>query len=303
MSPEARRSLIVYGNCQAEAIAAILSKYPPIADEFRTTYLRSFNHPTDGWQKLTPQEVASCSVLLEQHDDAHPFPYHTDLPSDCRSVTFPDLDFNLLWPFTCVNPFSEPEPPLFPFGRFPYGDRVIIQCLTKNMPLEEIVEYYMTGWQDYKIDLNRLFEIENARLTARDEHCDVKMAPETIANFRTNRLFWTLNHPTTKSLVVVLERLLHAAFPHGGRYADIANTLTDHFARDPLGVISVPVHPKIAEHFELEWYDPLERYAYVEGTAYTYEDYFRTMIETSLRFKGTKKDDSTQQQSPSVSSL
>src|SRR5665213_1039641 len=135
------KTLIVYGNCQAEAISTIFRKDPVTEECFRVLYLRSFDHPSDGRDELRPEDVRDCGVLWEQHDP-RPFPHRDALPADCLTVKFPALDFNLLWPFNCPNPCDEPEPPVFPFGRFPYGDRIIIESIGKGMAPKKILNYY-----------------------------------------------------------------------------------------------------------------------------------------------------------------
>ena len=284
----AKPTLIVYGNCQAEAVHAILHRHPRIRDHFRPIYLRSFDHPVDGWQQLPAADVAACAVLFEQHDRRE-FPHRELLPEDCRTVKFPAMDLNVLWPFNRVNPYNRPEPPDFPFGRFAYGDSVIVDCIERGMRAREILEYYLERWDEYAPNLDRLLSLERARLAHRDAQCDIKMGHYVIEHFSQQRLFWTVNHPTNALVCQLIVDLMNTAFADEPPVTrdEIDATRNQYFEADPLGAISVPVHPKVAEHFHLEWYDPKERYVSFGGKRYTYVSYFETMIKTSLAFRLT----------------
>lgn len=286
------KTLIVYGNCQADAISSIFGEDPVTAECFRVLYLRSFDHPSDGWDELRSEDVANCAVLCEQHDDSRPFPYRDLLPVACHTIKFPAIDCTLLWPFSCDNPYNEPEPPVFPFGRFPYGDRIIIDGIEKGKPPAEILNYYRTGWERFGMNLDRLLEIESARLAARDARCDVKIGDFVLENFRRERLFWSNNHPTSVLLRELVHRLIAAGLPREPLFAelDLDATITYRFPPEgPLGVASIPVHPKIVEHFRLAWYDAGARHQSFGGVTFSEPEYFEAMIRESIAFREAKK--------------
>ena len=53
--------------------------------------------------------------------------------------------------------------------------------------------------------------------------------------------------------------------------------------------MEVPIHPKIAEHFALECYDPNEKFRAADGTLYSYTEYFSAMIRHSLDVKAANR--------------
>jgi hypothetical protein len=281
-----REPLIVYGNCQAEAITSTLAVDPLVSSLYDVAYYRSFEHPVDP-HLFAYDRDEKCRLLWEQHDPKH-FPKPDLLAPSCLTVRFPSVDLNLLWPFNCVNPYNAPEPPLFPFGRYPYGDRIVVNAINRGMPEAEILDYYLTGWDEYKIDLDRLLQLEAARMQARETHCDVGISDFVFANFHERRLFWTVNHPTSEMLAELMDRLLRASdlAQPALQDADVARTLASHFGTaGPLGVVSVPVHPKIAEHFNLQWYDPDGRYSSWDGGTSSYVEYFKGMIAHAFRMR------------------
>lgn len=282
------QSVIIYGNCQAEAIHAVLSRNPLLSQLFRFRYVRSFQHPSEEPPALAPEDLDDCALVAEQHDP-RPFPYRDRLPEGCPIVSYPSVDSNMLWPFNVQNIYDEPDPPAFPFGRFPYGDRIIAGCIKKGMKPKQILEYYFDGWESYKVDLDRLVQLETARLRARDAHCVVKMADYVIENLAKHRLYWTSNHPSPDLLRELTVRLIRKCFNNNAiieEQADIAGTIATHFGpRGPLGVIGVPIHPKVAEHLGLAWYQPTERLPYYGDRTLAYREYYKEFVASALRYK------------------
>lgn len=281
------QSLILYGNCQADAMTSTLRADAVVPNFYGIYYFRSFDHPTEGATSFDERVTRRCGLLWEQHDP-QAYPQAQLLPANAVVVRFPAADLNLLWPFNCVNPFNAPEPPTFPFGRYAYGDRIISQAIERGMNADDILDYYLNGWDDYKIDLDRLLQLETARIKARDARCEVKIGDFVLERFRKQRLFWTVNHPTSVLLAELIERLLHASerAQPALKDAEVAQTLREKFRPEgPLGVVGVPIHPKIAEHFELEWYDPNERYHSWDGKTYSYVEYYEGMIRQALRVR------------------
>jgi len=284
---EPKNTVIVYGNCQAEAVCVALQKDPLASKLLSIVYSSSFDNPNGMGAEVADEDIADCVLLYEQHDP-RTFPYRDRLPENCYIVEFPAVDLNLLWPFNCVNPYNAPDPPVFPFGRFPYGDRVIVAAIDQDVPPDEILDYYLNGWDQYKPDLDRLLALESARLDARDTPCDIRMAPYVMENFRKHRLFWAINHPANTLLEEIVERLLNEC----GRInptladADIASTLATYFGPyGPLGAVSIPIHPRVAEHFSLEWYNLNDKFRSWDGALYSYTEYFDAMIRESYAVK------------------
>lgn len=287
----ALKTLIVYGDCQAEATARVLERDPVVSKRARVIYSRSYEHPVEERQEIDRSDVARCAILCEQHDPSG-FRQRDQLPADCHIVRFPALDCNLLWPFNCPNPYNEPEPPVYPFGRFPYGDRVIVAAIDQGLPPDDILDYYLNRYEEYKIDLDHLLRLETARIRNREATCEVKMADKILERYTKERLFWAINHPTNALLEDLIEQLLYYCGPADPLLidADPGQTLSAYFGpQGPLGAASIPIHPEVAKHFGLTWYDPKQRFRTWDGSTYSYEQYFETMIRYAYRVKALRQ--------------
>ena len=252
--------LLIYGNCQADAISMLLAR-SRMSEFLEIAYLPSFEHPTLG-RELPDDVLERCTILWEQRD-YEPFPYRQRLDGHAHSTIFPALDINVLWPHTCNNPYNRPEPPRYPSGPFFYGDRAVVDGLRAGLDEDAILERALLEWEEHPIDLDRLLEIDRARLQARDIYCDIRLADRTLARFSAERCFFTRDHPTLTMLFDVIARLIDRTCAFEPRMTRV--TLEEaraQFQQEPLGDIVVPIHPAVAEHFGLTWYEPQDMRAY-----------------------------------------
>lgn len=287
--------IVVYGNCQAEAVSAVLSNDPAASDDFEILYVPSFEHPTR--RDMIREEDLARTVLLMEQRDPRPFPHRDRLGSAARVVTFPATDFNLLWPFNCTNPYDRAESEVFPYGRFPYGNRIIAQFVAAGMTESEIFTNYFERWDTFAPPLQRMFELEQERIASRDRDCDVAMGDFIFSEFKHRRLFWTINHPSSFLLKELIQRILDHAATCDPAFSvfktfRIDETIDYRFSPEgPLGVVSVPIDSKIVSFFGLDWYDPKRLHQSYGGVRYTEEDYYKQLISWSVRVKQSSLSD------------
>jgi hypothetical protein len=285
--PDGRKSLVVYGNCQADNITGLLQEIEPIASRYRVSHISV----QPGYIPPTPasiEDIATCDVLLEQFEFNVNFPHAELLPPDAARIRFPSTDLNLLWPLTLLtNPFNVTRSSLAPWGRFPYGDRVIVGMIESGAASADILAYYLQRWDEYAPDMNKMMRLERARLAFRDGKCDVQIADFIFDTFAKSRLFFTINHPSSSLLSELVARL----WRNCDRFMSLCNEdtlwhelnrLAGKYPRGPRGSIAIPIHPRVAELLELQWYDPTERYEILGEAPKSYEEYLLAMISDSI---------------------
>ena len=273
-----RKQLVVCGDSQAEAVALVLQSVDFIKAAYDVRYVPAAPSNSGG------QTILQAAAIVCEQTSANQAALRKDISPNQRRLRFPALEFNLLWPLTCANPFDRAEPPKYPFGRFPYGDSFILNCIRRNMPAKKIMESYSVGaWPPTWPNLNKLFQTESARLSSQDTRNDVKIGAFVLKYFRRKRLFWAAKNPSNLLFAELVFRLLHACF--GAEQPvdriDLEKLLAGLGTRDLLATISVPIHPLVAQHFDLEWYDADAAYPYFDGE-YTYVQYFSEMIDHSV---------------------
>jgi hypothetical protein len=276
-----------YGNCHSEFMRDVLRTDPNTADLYHYVYIPSYAQVGEPEPPPTQEDFEKCEILCEQVDWKM-FPHRNRLPPGCKTVRFPPLDSMLLWPFTCPNPYNRPDPPEFPYGRFVAGDRIILREIDRGAQGEEVLEYYLTKWDDYKLDLDRLEKLESVRLKKRDDASDVLAGDLVIDRMTREQLFWNFGHPKLSLIVALMERVVEycSRYEPALRSVDIQRVVRDSpQVNRNFGVVEVPVHPRIAEALNLEWYDPGARYLQYGGFRYSYKEYFEEYIRYCISNK------------------
>ena len=130
-----KKTIIIFGNCQAQMIEACLNSILFFRERFELFW--EHNVDNSQWQarkELLQSQIENCAYLFEQlgRKDTE-FPYKDKLPSECVITRYPYLKMQCLWPLVAADPRNKPEPPRFSAGRFPYGDRIVIDRIQKNI--------------------------------------------------------------------------------------------------------------------------------------------------------------------------
>jgi hypothetical protein len=165
--------------------------------------------------------------------------------------------------------------------------------LTRGVSGAEVLERYLSGWSSYGVDLDGMLRVETARMIQFDEQCEVKSADFLLSEFANHRLFFTLNHPAPNLYREILKRTIRACADVDPALdgVDIESTFSEILKtrpRGPLDTMMIPVHPKVAENFDLTWYDPNERYENLRtNQLVSYRDYFAAMISESIKLRAT----------------
>ena len=253
MSQKHKRTIIVTGNCQASFLARALQESPELTEPYRIVYFRDFRK---GDKSILPDhDMEKCAILLEQiAHKAGSIPNRHLAPSDCKVITFPILWMNSLWPTHTKDPRNTPTE-AFPAGPYPYGDSLVLRLLDQGLTPEEAAERYLETDLSQMVDIGRFHEINEAKLRMLDERADVKLASHLLDNFVQTRLFVTHNHPTMPMLRFIADRVFEAlgVEPPPSDLVDASGGMQQ---------IHMPVHPSVARHFGLPWWNAELEYRY-----------------------------------------
>ncbi len=199
--------------------------------------------------------MENCAILVEQiaHKSAE-LPNKGRLPADCRVITFPILWMNSLWPTAVKDPRNQPTD-AYPAGPYPYGDRLVLSLLEEGLTPEQVAERYLETDINQVVDIGRFHEINEQKSRILDERAEVKLGGYVMDEFIAERLFLTQNHPTMPMLRYIADRIFEALGVEPPE-SDLA------VASGGMQHVHMPVHPMVARHFGLEWYDVDLEYRY-----------------------------------------
>lgn len=257
--------LVVAGNCQARFVAKMLGAMPTVNERFRVVYFRNFRRGDQS--VIDDKTIRNCAILLEQIAHQAPeMPQKALLPKWTRVVRFPVLWFNSLWPTFVRDPRNPPKSAGV-YDLWPYGDRLILDALRAGAAPEQAVDRWMDADIAASLDLDRFHEINAAKVRDLDRRAELKLGTYALENFRRERLFVTHNHPSFRMLEVVRDQVTDAL--------DLPRSNVD--VRPASGGMyhtHAPIHPTVARHFALQWYDAAAP-ARVRNIELPVREYFR----------------------------
>lgn len=282
-------SFVIYGNCQAGILQYAVRHVPGIKDEFDIHYIRSFDHPGEENAAIDPDVMQRCKILWKQYDELSPFSYAGPLADGAKTITFPPMDFAPLWPFQVKDSEFVPELPDFPFGKFPYGDRLAIEFSETNKPSEELIHYYTAHAQAKLIQFDRMLDIEFQRLARREANCNVSIAAFVFSRMRDTRLFWSFNHPTRHLLCELMNRLAIATWTEArDKNGEFFQTVDRIFLEwEPLDSIHVPITGAVARGLDLKWWEPNLLYNFHNLKLLKEKEYIKLYIDSRRTYKSS----------------
>lgn len=251
-----------------------------IDENYEVVYYQSFDHPTDGLASIDPDVMRRCQIFWRQFDEGAQFNFDGETPENMREVVFASVDLGILWPYQTHDPVFTSEEN-FPYGMFPYGDRLLIQASQAG----EGEEAGYQRWQDlranHEFSFDRYLDMEMQRLVKREQNTEVRFAAYLLSRFRTERLLWTYNHPTGRMFAVILNRIVAATFPESRKpdhsLYKIGDRIFEHW--DPLAdSFQVPIYPETADALELQWWSPDDSYYFHHGERLSTEQFAKKYI-------------------------
>jgi hypothetical protein len=289
--PSSPRRVLVYGNCQAGAAARFVRGAPALAALLDVEW----------WLEGTTQlmfaggdvhaRLPDCDLLFAQVGTWQTGASQAPVPPGCEVVFFPPLSLQCLWPLHVYDLLTlKPEPPAYPYGRYPYGDRRAISLMDAGDDVDEVMRRYLG--EDISEGLSRFYEITKARQEMLDEKCHTDFSRVIYDQFRERPLFRTIKHPGDLLMRKVVALLVEAA---GGTWTPLeaprdkeryrvaipgcgASDLEverGYWDLDP--TVNVPIHPQVIRHFGLTWVT--EQTVYRHNDQYvTFEQYLRSYV-------------------------
>jgi Polysaccharide biosynthesis enzyme WcbI len=281
-------TFVVYGNCQAGVLQDIINAVPFFEENYETIYYQSFDHPTEGLSTISPDVMSRCAILWRQSDDNLPFTFDGTTPEAMKTVTFPSVDLGILWPQQMNDPLFTRED-RYPYGMFPYGDRLLIEVAKRGLSGEAGKARLAELWSNPPFPFDRYLDIELQRLMRREQATQIKMAAYVLSRFRTDRLLWSYNHPTSRLFAVLLNRLIAATFPDSRELSHPLYRLGDHLFReyDPFASsYQAPIFQPVAEALDLQWWSPDDTYYFHDGERLSCDQFIERYLDNRIARQG-----------------
>lgn len=255
--------MLVTGDSQAEALALALRGMPAVSSQYDVSFAADVSSAT--------VSLKSGDIVFYQGTPASPFSKNKRV----RKITLPKLRFGLLWPLAAPAP---------PSSTFSTGDAFITACAQQGVqPAEIRALYNRPTWSASWPNLDALFRDVTGELVKWDAENDVTIGSYILKNFRKWRLFWSPAAPANALLAELTYRMLHVAFGRGdlADRSEVSRVFESLGAQQLMERAAVPVHPLVAAHFALEWYNAGEAHLGLDGVRRTFDEYYTQLINDS----------------------
>ncbi len=191
------KKCLIYANCQGEALGHFLHHSPQFRAEYSIEYLANFLMISEK-KSFDSDQIDSADLLIYQplNDDHGPFSTRsllTLLPERCRSLSFPYIYNDALWP-------------LFKDGQKIAHSSIITDLLDQGASPLDIAFQFLTLKIDFRFQ--QRWERSLRILTEKEALTDVKVVDFILHHYQKKRLFLTQNHPATPLLLHAANQIL-----------------------------------------------------------------------------------------------
>ncbi len=259
--------ILLIGDAQMQALAHVLRSLEGVARSYEV------RHREAGDASIA-SDVERAAYVVEQ--SAARGRERRDRRGKTHVIVLPAVQFHLLWPLAAPNPFDRA-------GERPWCDTFVVAARRQNVAAGDVLAAYeSTEWNASWPDLDAFFAATTTLLLGADAKADVKIGSFVLKHFRKRRLFWAPNAPSNLLLGELAFRVLHACF---GREMpvtreELTQTVAALGARELMQSATLPIDPRVATHFGLEWYERYEGDP-SRGEPAAFAQYVREMIDAA----------------------
>lgn len=213
---EYKNIAVVYGNCQSLYISLILAE----SRQFSNDYILMVMLPVQniefekikGFDKRVMKHISCFIYQKVKRDNAFGEKLSTDelipmLKPECKKCTIPFVYLLAYFPQHIKNPRNDMlkrgE------GHYPYGDRVIRDCLESGKSVDETARNLADLSLFSEEEVQENYKNSLQELKKREENLDVIISDFLEKNFKSKYLFYTPSHPTNECMVEVVYRILN----------------------------------------------------------------------------------------------
>jgi hypothetical protein len=255
---------LIAGGAMANVVTEIVGKLPSLRGRFGLRVIDFATPLVDRIAELPPNTLESASFCwidnragLPEHRDA----MRAALPDTCRTLTFLTPHLRSLWPLLASDPRSKAEPGRYGDARYPQGDRLAMSLATANMPDDVVYLTYDMAVENEPLDLDAAFAREIRYMRQEEATADIRTASFIQNNLSSRRLFLTPYLPGAPLILEVVRGILDIP-----EVDMVANKAVVHRELDALlegfvpWDVELPIHARVARHFDLRWWKPDMRY-------------------------------------------
>jgi len=244
---------LVYGNCQAMAMASLLSKHPEFSEKYDIIDIQPVHLIKADDIPALETYISSVSLFIYQHvsDKYRGLPglstrsLLSKINPDAQKISIPVAYFTGYHPEITYLKSSATEVVSKPF---PYHDLNILKLYAHGKSAAAIVDELESEQFYDEAFVLKNFQKTLESLSEREQNLDIKLAPFIKNNFQKSKLFHTFNHPSSPTIEFILDSIVsRAGITTQQRSGEVIGNL------DVLSRSSFPAYPSLAKILGLEF--------------------------------------------------
>jgi tetratricopeptide (TPR) repeat protein len=245
------RRIVFFGNCQAQALSDLYRNNLSSGDDDIQTLLFQTEDADD------VNALRSADVIVEQVFRGLNEIVSNNISSDCTRIPFPMAMGAYFWPYASEDHVRNQVydfAPHLPGGPWvaEEGDSHLNRLIVRGTPTEEAVRSYLALDIATHANLDRLLDLHLGWQRQRDEVAEIDLASIIQHYFRSEPLFSSRGHPELRLFSAVAA----AVFPRLGIARAAVEEALAELSHSPLHIHETPMHPRLIEHYRLEWLEP-----------------------------------------------
>ena len=251
---------VIAGHGMAQQIARIVSNLPSLREHIQFHYVSPDDSTDAAVGQLPAGTLGDTKIYWKQSGVGTPevvAALRDAIPDDCDVQRIPSPHMTALWPLQGVDSRRIAEPGRYATGRYQFSDRVGASMANMMLPDDVVLLAYESMAEKETADLDAWLESDLAGWRQLDATNDVQVADFIYANFRRQRLFSAPTFATAALLRHVIDQLVRT--PSISAVAEPAKLARELDAL-MIGYVThwqeLPIHPHIARHFGLQWWQP-----------------------------------------------
>lgn len=263
------------GNCQSRTIRALLQATPEISRDYDVVFLRN----RAGLEAVRRRIVACIEQVTHSWEGAGVS--RADLPPGAVLIRYPAAMAIYPWPTIAFHRRAkgaqarEPERLWYPHT---LCDSLALRLIEDGIPRDRFVEAYFEIDITARYPLDRLYEINLAKARQLDEQSDFGTWDLVESEGRKAQLFRTADHPNGPLMAYIMEAILDRL--PGLQDRAFLRRLTAEWKAGPgIQAVEAPVHPDVAEHFDLQWAPRGRRYTFWHEGSFTFEEHLLRLFD------------------------
>jgi hypothetical protein len=273
---------VIAGGSAALLIREVIGKLPSLVRRLHLRFV-DLSQPLDvAAERLRPKTSGAMHLSWLELNAGTPATreqLHQILGAAGAVRTFYAPIIRSFWPFQGPDGRAVAEPGHYHPSRYPYGDRLAQALAGTNAPDDALYTMYDMAAEQEPLELDEIYTNDLRRWRAEGRKSDMRLGDFIERHINTSRLFLAPNLPGPMLLREMLDQVLRddviSALTSQETLAAELDTLLDGYAGWQQ---ELPVHKRIASHFNLSWWSPDMKYRWMNNW-YTHQEYILDYIK------------------------